>query len=230
MNQFNLNFLPITFVALFAASIIGSARAEDYQPELFKSVELIYDEPFATDGPHHLPGKWAIRQETQWNVKDGILVGGVATEEFQKKIQATGDGHDGTRAAIFLKPVPKALVIQLRLRYDAEPGAGRDRGAELDLGHHMNSFIFGEEQTTLTLQKKKQIVIEGDFFPLNQWNDVTIEIKEGSILIQVNDRKEMIKDELITLQTDGESQQIDFKGQDFGTVQIDWLKLYKGFE
>tara|TARA_R110000850_G_scaffold42454_26_gene108978 strand:+ start:78 stop:362 length:285 start_codon:yes stop_codon:yes gene_type:complete len=94
----------------------------------------------------------------------------------------------------------------------------------------VNSFIFGSEQTTLTLQKKKQITIEGDFFPLNQWNDVTIEIKEGAILIQVNERKEIIKDILITLQGDQDAQQIDFKGQDFGKVQIDWLKLYKGIE
>tara|TARA_R110002096_G_scaffold102753_4_gene226899 strand:- start:1469 stop:2149 length:681 start_codon:yes stop_codon:yes gene_type:complete len=226
MKRYFQSLLPIALSAAFMVH----ASADEYQPELFKSVELIYDEPFATDGPHNMPEKWTIRQETQWNVVDGILVGGVATEEFQKRIKATGDGHDGTRPVIFIKPVPKALAIQLRLRYDAEPGAGRDRGALLDLGHHVNSFIFGEEQTTLTLQKKKKIVIDGDFFPLNQWNDVTIEIKEGAILIQVNDRKEIIKDEMITLKTDEESQQIDFKGQDFGTVQIDWLKLYKGIE
>ncbi len=221
---------PLLLSGAISILSISLLQADSYQPELFKSVELIYDEPFDTDGPHHMPEKWTIRQETQWNVKDGILVGGVATEEFQKKIQATGDGHDGTRAVIFIKPVPRALVLRARLRYDAEPGAGRDRGALLDLGHHVNSFIFGSEQTTLTLQKKKQITIEGDFFPLNQWNDVTIEIKEGAILIQVNERKEIIKDILITLQGDQDAQQIDFKGQDFGKVQIDWLKLYKGIE
>jgi len=39
-----------------------------------------------------------------------------------------------------------------------------------------------------------------------------------------------LEDDLITLQTDVEVQQIDFKGQDFGTVRIDWLKLYRGIE
>ncbi len=76
----------------------------------------------------------------------------------------------------------------------------------------------------------KKIVIEGDFFPLNQWNDVKLEIKEGVIAIEANSRKEVIRDELITLMNDVEVQQIDFKGQDFGTIEIDWLKLHRGIE
>ena len=37
---------------------------------------------------------------------------------------------------------------------------------------------------------------------------------------------------MVTLKTDDydEVQQIDFKGQDFGTVQIDWVRLYRGIE
>ncbi len=73
-------------------------------------------------------------------------------------------------------------------------------------------------------------MIEVDFFPLNQWNDVTLEIKEGVIAIEVNGRKEIIRDEQITLKNDVDVQQIDFKGQDFGTIEIDWLKLYRGIE
>ncbi|MDA7916463.1 hypothetical protein N9B94_04440 [Verrucomicrobia bacterium] len=225
-----LRSLLFTIAILMGASPMRSALADSYHPELFKSLELIYDEGFEEDGPHKVGKHWVIRQETQWNVKDGVLVGEVATEEFQKKIQATGDGHDGTRAVIFLKPVPKAFVVRMRLRYDETPRKGRDRGSLLDLGHHVNSFIFGKEKATLTLQKKKKIVFDGEFFPLNQWNDVTIEIKEGVILIKINDRKEIIRNKLVTLKSDSEFQQIDFKGQDFGKVRIDWVKLYKGIE
>jgi hypothetical protein len=207
-----------------------SAQADDYNPELFESIELIYAETFDTDGPLDVSKQWVIRQQTQWNVKDGVLTGDLATEEFQKKMQAKGDGHDGTRPVVFLKPVPKAFVVQMRVRYNETSRKGRNRGSLLDLGHHVNSFIFGKDQTRLTLQKEKKIDIKSKLFRLNQWNDVTVEIKEGAILIQVNDRKEIIKDPMITLQTESESQQIDFKGQDFGTVQIDWVKLYKGIE
>ena len=220
----------ITLFALSSERFINSASADDYNPELFKSVELIYEEDFDTDGPLDVGKQWVIRQQTQWNVKDGVLTGSIATEDFQKMMQAKGDGHDGTRPVIFLSPVPKAFVVRMRVRYNETSKKGRDRGSLLDLGHHVNSFIFSEQQTELTLQKEKKISIKGDFFPLGQWNDITIEIKEGVIVIQVNDRKETIKDPLITLRTDNEYQQIDFKGQDFGTVQIDWVKLYKGID
>lgn len=170
-------------VAVLAnVSCVNLVWSADYQPELFSSVELIYDEQFAVDGPHENTKQWVIRQNTRWNVKDGILVGEIADEEFQKKMQAKGDGHDGTRPVIFLKPVPKAFVVQMRVRYTETAKKGRNRGSLLDLGHHVNSFIFGEAQTKLTLQKKKKIFIEGDFFPLNQWNDLTLEIKEGIVL------------------------------------------------
>lgn len=225
-------FILILTVGTVILSVSATMRAGsgDYKPQLFSDVELLYDESFDVDGPHDVGTQWVIRQETRWTVKDGVLWGEVASEEFQKKIQATGDGHDGTRPVIFLKPVPKAMVLLARLRYNETSEKGRNRGSLLDLGHHVNSFIFGEERTKLTLQKEKKIFIEGNFFPLNQWNDVAIEIKEGAIFIQVNDRRELIRDELITLQTDREIQQIDFKGQDFGSIQIDWLKLYRGIE
>ncbi len=230
MSRPHPNVIAVIACSLFGLYSQNVSHAGEYQSELFRTVELIYDDPFDNDGPHDMPEQWTIRQETQWNVVDGILVGGLATEEFQKRIQATGDGHGGTRTVIFLKPVPRAFAIQMRVRYDETFKKGRDRGSLLDLGHHVSSFIFREGKTTLTLQKKKKFVIEGDFFPFNQWNDLALEIKEGVIAIEVNGRKEIIKDELITLQNDVEVQQIDFKGQDFGTIQIDWLKLYKGIE
>ena len=77
-----------------------TSQAGDYKPELFKSVKLIFAEEFEKDGPHQNSKQWEIRQNTQWNVKDGVLTGAIATEEYQKKMQAIGDGHDGTRPAL----------------------------------------------------------------------------------------------------------------------------------
>lgn len=218
-------------IQAFSTSLVllqlTSAAAEEYKPELFKSIELIYEENFDTDGPLDVGNHWVIRQQTQWNVKNGILTGDLAPQEYQEMMQDKNDVHDGTRPVLFLKPVPKAFVVQMRLRYNETAKKGRNRGSLLDLGHHVNSFVFGEEGTKVTLQKKKKMLIKGKFFPLNQWNDVTIEIREGVCLIQVNDRKEIIRDELVSLKTAAGFQQIDFKGQDFGTVQIDWVKLYQ---
>ena len=128
-----LFFLGSQFTAFHA----GRARADDYKSELFKSIELIYHEQFETDGPHTNTKYWVIRQQTQWNVENGVLTGAIAKEEYQKKMQAVGDGHDGTRPVIFLKPVPKAFVIQMRVRYNETKKKGRNRGSLLDLGHHI---------------------------------------------------------------------------------------------
>lgn len=205
-----------------------TTTADEYQPKLFSSVELIYEDEFTKEGPLDDGKHWVVRQNTQWSVVDGVLTGTTAPVEFQKKMQAIGDGHDGTRPVIFLRPVPQALVVQLRVRYNETEKKGRNRGSLLDFGHHVNSFIFAESQTKVTLQKKKKLFLEGEFFPLNQWNLVTIELTEGSIYFKVNERSELIRDPLITLRSDREFQQIDFKGQDFGSVQIDWVKLYRG--
>lgn len=231
MKRETLTSLLATLV-MSNAMLSSNVQGGDYKPELFKSMKLVYAEEFDKGGPHKNTKQWEIRQNTQWNVKDGVLTGEIATEEYQKKMQAIGDGHDGTRPVIWIKPVPKPFVVQMRVRYNETSKKGRNRGSLLDLGHHVNSFIFGEEQTKLTLQKKKKVFIKDKFFPLNQWNEVTIEIKEGVILIQVNDRKEIIRNPLVTLKTDNENdvQQLDFKGQDFGSVQIDWVRLYKGIE
>ncbi|MEM8912358.1 MAG: hypothetical protein AAGC97_11375 [Planctomycetota bacterium] len=223
-------FLALMTLSFFTGDCLIRAASADYEPRLLQSVELIYDEPFAEDGPLPNNERWVIRQNTRWSVKDGVLIGEVADEAYQKKMQAEGDGHDGTRPVIFLTPIPSVFAVQMRVRYDETENKGRNRGSLLDLGHHANSFIFGSPQTKLTLQKEKKIFIDGDFFPLNRWNDVTIEFKDGTLLIDVNGRTEIIEHPLIQLRTDREIQQLDFKGQDFGTVQIDWVKLYRGTE
>ena len=223
-------YVTIAVIVLLTFVVRKTAECAEYQPQLFKNIKLIYDEPFDADGPHNDPDHWTIRQNTNWREADGVLTGGLADVDYQKMMQAKNDGHDGTRTVIFLKPVPKAFVVRMRVRYTDTEKKGRDRGSLLDLGHHVNSFIFREDGAVLTLQKKKKIKLPKQFFPLNQWNEVTIEIKEGALLIRVNDKTQIIKDPLITLKSDQESQQIDFKGQDFGTVQIDWIKLYQGIE
>jgi hypothetical protein len=216
------------FVILLSSQAHTDAVGEDYVSQLFDRVKLIYEDGFDIAGKHKNTDQWVIRQNTSWTVKDGILTGGLADVAYQKMMQAKQDGHDGTRTVIFLKPVPKAFVIQMRVRYNETDKRGRDRGSLLDLGHHVNSFIFRANGGLLTLQKKKRIKLPKSFFPLNQWNEVTLEIKERAILITVNEKTRLIEDPLISLKTEQESQQIDFKGQDFGSVQLDWVKLYEG--
>ena len=221
-----MNLFVSLILALTAAA--SSLRADNYQPELYLSAELLYENEFETDGPHHVGTHWVIRQETQWQVVDGILVGSSATKEYQKRMQAIDPTHDGTRPVIFLKPVPSELILRLRLRYTGE--VGEWSRAQLDLGHHINSFIFAADRTKLTLDRKEKIFIDGDFLAPNTSAEVTIALKEGKLLIQIYDRKEIIEHEMVTLKTDRPIQQVDFKGLHHGTIEIDWIKVYQGIE
>lgn len=200
--------------------------SDQYQPELFKSMELVYEDDFETDGPFK-KDQWEVRQSTTWIQKNGVLHGSEATKEFQKKKLASSDPtHAGFRPVIFLKPVPENFILQVRIRYTGEYKR-KNQTPLMDLGHHLQSFLFGPEKITLALHKKKKIELENSHFEIGKWMVITAEIKKGEMVYIVDGQKQVFKNELIDLK---ESLQVDFKGLDFGTTEIDWVKLYKGIE
>lgn len=62
-------------------------------------------------------------------------------------------------------------------------------------------------------------------FPINQWHDVVIELRKGSILLKINGVKHVFESKNINMT--GQAQ-IDFKATDFGACQIDDVKLWEG--
>lgn len=195
-----------------------------YKPELFKSMELVYQDDFEKDGPFDKE-HWEVRQSTTWTQKGGVLHGSQSSKEFQKKKLASSDPtHAGFRPVIFLKPVPKEFVVQLRLRYKGE-FKRKNQTPLLDLGHHLQSFLFGKANVMLYLQKEKRLPLKKTGNKVGNWMTITAEIKQGEMVMIIDDEKHVYKDALIDLK---ESLQVDFKGLDYGTVEIDWVKLYKG--
>jgi hypothetical protein len=78
--------------ACFASSVAG----EEYRPELFQSLKLIYEDDFSSgklDTNH-----WQIRQGSTWVVKDSVLVGGPSPKEYQDKKGAEGTEGDKAHA------------------------------------------------------------------------------------------------------------------------------------
>lgn len=124
-------------------------------PLHFDAMRLIYEYNFDVEGKHNQPAQWGIGQHTNWNVKNGILTGGLADVTYRKRMRAKKDWHDGTRPVIFLKPVPQVFVVQMPVRYNETAKRGRDRGSLLDRGHHVNSFIFPEGGGVLPYKSKR---------------------------------------------------------------------------
>lgn len=210
-------------VLLFLALTTIPGNAADYQPELFKTTRLVYADSF--DGGKLNTEFWEVRQNTTWVVKEGVLHGSQSSKEFQAKKVAEGDkGHAGFKPVIWLKKVPENFVCTMRVRYDGE--AYKKGFPLLDLGHHIHTLTFSEKATTLTIKKNVETLpIESPLFSLNQWHDVAIELKKGTLLLSIDGKQHRFDSSNIDMT--GQAQ-IDFKALDLGTCQIDDVKLWEG--
>lgn len=222
MKPFSRLALPVvTLLALSSAA--PSLRAADYQPELFTSLKLVYQDDFSSSKLN--TDFWEVRQNTTWAVKDGVLCGSESSKEFQAKKKASDDpSHAGLKPVIWLKKVPENFVCSMRVRYD---GKAYQKGFPLlDLGHHIHTISFAEKATTLAIKKDvEKLEVEKPLFAINQWHDVIIELKKGAILLNVDGVKHVFESKNIDMT--GQAQ-IDFKAIDFGTCQIDDVKLWEG--
>lgn len=204
---------------------LSPLSAEDYRPELFASLKPVYQDDFSSgtlDTSH-----WQVRQGSTWVVKDGVLTGGPSPKEFQEKMVAKGDpSHAGFKPVIWLENVPENLVVQFRLRYDGT--VPHPKFPLIDVGHHVHTLIFGKDKTTLVLKKnQKTIEVAAPLLALNQWSDVTIELKKGSLLLVIDGTKTRFDDPLIDMTG---QQQIDFKGLDGGGILLDHVVVSEGVE
>lgn len=211
------------FLTTLVSVSLLHAGSPDYKPELFKSAKLVYEDDF--NGAEINKDFWEVRQNTTWTIKDGVLHGSESSKEFQAKKKASADpSHAGLKPVIWLKKVPENFVCTMRVRYDAK---AYQKGFPLfDLGHHIHTLTFSAKETTLKIKKNVEILpAEAPLFSLNEWHDVAIELKKGTILLKIDGKKHIFKSANI----DGAGQhQIDFKGVDFGTCQIDRIKLWEG--
>ena len=218
-----LSFASLSLLALALALNPGvQAGSPDYSSELFKTTKLVYEDNF--DGPLNTEF-WEVRQSSTWAIKDGVLTGSPSSKEFQEKKLASGDpSHAGLKPVIWLKKVPENFVCTMRVRYDAK---AYQKGFPLfDLGHHTHTLTFSEKATTLTIKKNVETLpVEQPLFALNQWHDVVIELKKGTILLKIDGQKHVFESKNIDMS--GQAQ-IDFKAVDGGTCQIDQVRLWEG--
>ena len=212
--------IPLFFIILILPLL--SLAQESIDSELFDKTTLVYAEDF--DGELNLDF-WEVRQSSTWKIEDGILKGSQSSKEFQEKKIAEGDrAHAGFKPVMWLKQVPAEFVCTMRLKYDGE--WGNPKFPLLDLGHHFHTISFGAEETTLTLFKDKEVVKTGaPLLPLGEWAEVKIELKKGVLLFTVNAKTHRFESEFIDM---GEQRQIDFKGLDLGTCEIDWIRVWAG--
>lgn len=214
----------LVLLSSFASNIASfGADGAPFRSQLFNTLNLVYEDNFEAGTIN--ADFWEVRQNTTWVVKDGVLHGSESSKEFQEKKKASDDpSHAGLKPVIWLRKVPENFVCAMRVRYDAKT---YQKGFPLlDLGHHVHTLSFADKATTLTIKKNvEKIEVEKPLFALNQWHDVVIELKKGTLLLQIDGVKHVFESKNIDM-TD--QAQIDFKAVDFGTCQIDDVKLWEG--
>ena len=214
---------PSLLLTLSFLSFTSALRAEEYKPELFQSTKLVYADSF--DSGTINTEFWEVRQNTTWAIKDGVLRGSESSAEFQAKKKASDDpSHAGLKPVMWLKKVPENFVCTLRMRYGAK--AYQKGFPLLDIGHHIHTITFSEKATTLSIKKNVEVLpVESPLFSLNEWHNVAIELKKGTLILTIDGKKHRFDSANI----DGTGQaQIDFKAVDFGTCEIDDVKLWEG--
>ena len=192
MIEKRLFAIAMLVVCLFAHVVVAGDPQAGYRPEVFKKVEPVYIDRFDKDGKVNRE-YWQVKQKTVWVVKDGMLVGTPSSKEYQEHVRTEGDGiHTGERPTIILKPIPEDFVLRMRIKYE-----GDAKAVKIDIGHHVNSFIFGKDATRMKFNKKA--TVESDIaFPVNTWGELTFEFKKGKLLFGVNGKTEIIKNDAIS--------------------------------
>ena len=208
---------------LFALASLSRADNPAYKPELFENTKLVYADSF--DSGTINTEFWEVRQNTTWAIKDGVLNGSESSAEFQAKKKASNDpSHAGLKPVMWLRKVPENFVCTMRLRYGAK--AYQKGFPLLDIGHHIHTLSFSEKATTLSIKKNVEVLpAESPLFTLNEWHNVAIELKKGTMILTIDGKKHRFDSANI----DGTGQaQIDFKAVDFGTCDIDDVKIWQG--
>ncbi|MCM8542411.1 MAG: hypothetical protein NE328_19225 [Lentisphaeraceae bacterium] len=178
---------------------------------------LVYSDNF--DGEFKKEA-WEIRQNTKWEVKDGYLIGTPSPAEYQEMMRKKKDSHTGQWPIIRLLNIPAQFTCTMRLKYEGKKFE-KNRPL-LDVGHHINSFLFRADNTRLMLKNKKAIMRQGQFLPLNKWVDVKIILIEGKLTISIDGKTEVYENSEITM--DGHSE-FTFKGLTNGRILFDHVTL-----
>lgn len=221
-SSIRLAALPF-FLATLSLNPLLHAASPEYKSDLFKGATLVYADDFS--GGKINADFWEVRQNTTWAIKDGVLTGSPSSKEFQDTKKASADpSHAGLKPVIWLKQVPENFICTMRVRYSAK--AFQKGSPLLDLGHHTNTITFSEKATTLTIKKGiERLPVEQPLFTLNEWHDVAIELKKGTILLTIDGKKHRFDSANIDM---AGQHQIDFKAVDAGSCEIDDVKLWEG--
>ena len=147
--------------------------------------DLLFEDDFAIVKPLTKP-RWWPKQETQWSIQNGILVGVAATEEYQKQRQQIGH-HLGDIPRIGMGKLPRTYVLACRFQIDDRPG--NSKVPIIEFGHHVSRIYFGKSGAVLLTNHEKSTHTRLADFRLTpfRWYGLLAEVGKEDLVVQLID-------------------------------------------
>ncbi|MGY8642600.1 MAG: hypothetical protein ACKVJU_16080, partial [Verrucomicrobiales bacterium] len=196
-----------------------------FESELFQNGKLVYSDDF--DGEFNR-GHWGAPKKGK-EIKDGTLI---VTPQFASKEVAMKalkrDHHLGLEPVAHLNKIPDQFVCHLRYQFEKpEFTPGRP---SFQIGHHMISLGIVEDGGHLIkLPDDGPSFAEPDSeMALNEWIDLIIEYKKGTIRISVNGVGKTYEHEKVTMvnEKDKLGPRFTFKGGEDCRILFDSVRLW----
>jgi hypothetical protein len=212
---------PLLALALAVSSPL-SAEEPAFESELFEAGTLVYSDDF--DGELNRE-RWSTKGT---EVEDGQLV---VSQQFKNAEEAmeklNRDHHLGLEPVTHLNKIPERFVCHLRYQFK-KPGLTPGRPS-FQIGHHMISLgIAAEGGHRVRLPNGTIFIEEDSAMALNEWIDLIIEYKKGTLVISVNGDSATYEDEGVTIinEKDKHGPRFTFKGGEGCRILFDSVSLW----
>jgi len=211
-------------ILLFSIAALLHAEEPRFQSELFKTGKLVYSDDFngklnndrwgAPKGKSLMAGQLVVEPQ----FKDA--------EEAMKKLKR--DHHLGLEPVAHLNKIPEKFVCRLRYKWQKpELSPGRP---SFQIGHHMIGLGIlegGGHRIKLPDGPSFQEPTSG--MKLNEWIDLVIEYKKGTLRIEVNGHRKTYRHAKVSIENkkDKLGPRFTFKGGPDCRIVFDSVRLWE---
>ncbi|WP_068545074.1 hypothetical protein [Thalassotalea crassostreae] len=226
--------LPLWAVVSIVIPFFSHAKPADLNhsltPKLVNYGELISQYTFDTSfeiKPRY--ESLLARQGTNWEVKNGRLVGKESSKAYkEKKIQSGKKGHTGNIPRLQLDNKHKNIIFSYKFKLSA--GSGSKLIPMVESGHHIRRVYFGENNIKLLVDREKTTIDEQQFtFKDNQWYEVMLELNDDEFVFQVENGPTLYgKHDSVNIEHKDYNLQITGKVE--GVIEVDNLFLWHAGE
>ena len=226
-----LNITPIRIASLLMVASLAltfaatHADEPQFQSDFFKSRTLVYSDNFKETFNQD---RWGAPSKDK-QVQDGHLV---VTAKFKSKEEAMKvlrrDHHLGLEPIVHLNQIPESFTCKIRFKFESEKlTTGRP---VFQIGHHM--IVLGIQEGSghrIKLPDGPSFSEPKSGMKLNEWIDLLIEYRKGTIHIEVNGHGKTYRHDKVTINNpkDKQGPRFTFKGGPNCRIMFDSVRLWE---